>query len=287
MLVDKVRPLLTAGLPLLCLVSTAASGQSTTDQDRAFAVYECAGALTYGEGIGKKYQISSQSILAEFEALANARKIQKDPVDAAVRRHWFQQTKGQGPGAMNQHILSLARDCEKKYLKILGKPAVSQKRKPGTYNTTDLRYHISQTGDYAAVADYIVHKYPRGKNHFSQIAEGEYLGEIIAKIGRKGVKKFSDAAVVGIVKQHYWQYNPPASLIIDAEYRRRLQVKKYNEAQAQQWARRAQQAREQRAQAGVYASPSIGKARTVFQTCTRTTYSGYGGGSTLECKTHN
>lgn len=287
MLASKVWPLLIAGLPILILVSTAASGQSTTDRDRAFAVYECAGALTYGEGLGKKYQISSQAILAEFEAFAKTYGVQKKPIDAAVRRNWFQQTKGQGSGAMNQHILSLASDCEKKYLKTLGKPAVSQKRKPGTYNTADLRYHISRTGDYAAVADYIVHKYPRGRNHFSQIAEGEYLGEIIAKIGRKGVKKFSDAAVVGIVKQHYWQYNPPASSIIDAEYRRRLKVKKYNEAKAQQWARRARQAREQRSRNGVYASPSIGKARTIFQTCTRTTYSGYGGGTALKCKTHN
>lgn len=253
--------------------------------EKAIDIYECAGALSYGETAAERYRVSSEALWKDFERLENSSSVKSDASDLAVRKRWVRAARGKGPGSMHKHILSVARACEKQYApKVISDPPVA--RKPGQYTQADLRYHIQQTGDYAAVADYIVHKYPGGKPLFSELPEGEFLGEFIRKIGAKGVRKFSDSAILGITRQHYWQYNPPATLIISAEYRKRLRARKYSQVQANNWARREQQARTARAQSGVYASPSIGRARTVFQTCTVTTVSGYGGGRVTKCKTY-
>ncbi|MEH6759108.1 MAG: hypothetical protein V7676_16585 [Parasphingorhabdus sp.] len=294
---------MTNKVPLLCLavlaafsIPAVASAQTANPQDRIDSIYECAQAIEVGEKEGNSYDVSSKFAWGYFDRILTGSGASENTAKANVTKQWLDYKASNGDRALLDHVLEAAGECETVLYEISssdsdnsGSPvataAAAATQAPRSYSVADLRYHVQETGDYASVADYIVERYPYGKKLIDEIPEGNLLGELVVEAGAKGVTRFSDAAVVALANQYYWQYNPPATRIIFAEYQRRLRVRKYTENEGKQWAARA--AKERAAQAASAASGSSSEQRTPrqkFKTCTTTTYSGVGGGTAISCK---
>ncbi|WP_339827694.1 hypothetical protein [uncultured Parasphingorhabdus sp.] len=298
---------LTNIVPLSCLaglaalsIPAAASAQTAHAQDRVDSIYECAQAIQVGEEQGNSYDVSSTFARGYLDRVLGQGGASKSTAKTNVTRQWLDYKAKNGERALLDHVLEAADECEAVLYEIAADDSYNSRgsvvavaaaaaapaaEAPDSYSVADLRYHVQETGDYAAVADYIVERYPYGKKLMEEIPEGNLLGELVVETGAKGVTRFSDAAVVALANQYYWQYNPPATRIIFAEYQRRLRVRKYTENEGKQWAARA--AKDRAAQAASAASGSSSGQRTPrqkFKTCTTTTYSGVGGGTAISCK---
>ena len=102
--------------------------------------------------------------------------------------------------------------------------------------------------------------------------------------GASGLRRWSDEAIYAIANKHYWQYNPPATRLVDAEYRRRMRMMRQTQSEAQRWAQRAaddRAAQTRRANApyvGSLGSRSSSRPKPGSGVVVCTTYKGTGGG---------
>lgn len=256
----------------VALISAAPVVSVAQESDGAEYLFECGVALHVSETKGIKLPITSKFANDHFVKETGGSEEVQERADAEVRRIWKQIRKEKGQAGLEAYVLGTARDCSDLYQELAARkagtykpgapnaatrqasaqaPQQTRQQAPqqasapmqlnslGTLSAASLRAHVAQTGDYAAVADYLVYHYPYGKDLFKPNADGDYLGEIIAQIGAKGVRSFSDEAIYAIAYKHYWQYNPPASRIIDAEYTRRMRAKRQSVDEGRRWAERA------------------------------------------------
>ncbi|RJX67871.1 hypothetical protein D6858_07860 [Tsuneonella suprasediminis] len=275
---------------IICAVPAVPVAQ---ESDGAEYLFECGAALNVSESKGIKLPISSKFATDHFVKETGGSEEVQERADAEVRRTWTRIRKEKGQAGLEAYVLGTARDCSDLYQELAARkagtykpgarnaatrqasaqaPQQAPKQAPkqasapmqlnslGTLSAASLRAHVAKTGDYAAVADYLVYHYPYGKDLFKPNEDGDYLGEIIAQIGAKGVRSFSDEAIYAIAYKHYWQYNPPASRIIEAEYTRRLRAKRQSVDEGRRWAERAAADRAQKArQANARPVGSIGR----------------------------
>lgn len=253
--------------------------QAAASQDSIDSIYECARALEVGEAGNKTYDFGSKRAWDYFDKrLANSNATEA-LAKANITKLWEDYQAKNGQDELVAYAWATAKECDVAlaYAEQDSMIAVAAEP-PKALTARDLRYHLQQTGDYSIVADYIVGRYPYGKKLMEEIPEGNLLGELVVETGAKGVMKFSDDAVYAMANQYYWQYNPPATRIIFAEYQRRLRVRKYNENEGKRWAERAAQDRAQQA-AKSYA-PSSSGSRAVSRKGSCTTVTDHAGGGT-------
>lgn len=275
----------TLGASLMFAAGVPAAMASTEDAE---LIYECALALDFAAKKGVNLPVTGGRAMAQFgEVTGN---------DAALRQHaaqaidavWADYRKKNGRSGLDQYILGVAQDCSALYTELAEKESASvegQLNGLGTLSAASLRAFANRTGDYAAVADYLVYHYPYGKDLFKENADGDYLGQMIVELGASGLRRLSDEAVFAIANKYYWQYNPPATRLVFAEYQRRMRIMKFNESQAQQWAQRAADDRANQArQANAKPVGSLGSGEKYrprqgsgFVVCT--THRGTGGGT--------
>lgn len=261
----------------VALAVLAAPASAEAVEDDADEIWECAAAIGVAEGMGVKLPVTSEYVIDDFVRITKGSAAAENSADAEVRRFWTDIREKRGQGGLQDHVLETARDCADLYVQAAtlkqqprrqqqaSAPQVHDMNSLGTLSAAALRAYAEQTGDAGAVADYLVYHYPYGKDLFKPNEDGDYLGELIASVGANGVKKFSDEAIYAIAYKHYWQYNPPASRIVDAEYRRRLRAQRQTVEEGQRWAQRAAEDRARRArEANAKPVGSLGKSCEVI-----------------------
>ncbi len=155
---------------------------------------------------------------------------------------------GKRRGAAEDYIVDLARECEDLTIQREANRIEAERAEAASRPITvaDLRAHFEANRNLPVIVDYILDRYPGGKPLMGDpIPEGEFLAELLLKVGEQGVKALSDSALVTIVNRPFWQYNPPASRLAQAEYSRRLRARKYSQAEARKWAKRVEDERRQ------------------------------------------
>lgn len=278
-----------AALAVLVAPLPAAAAEDDADE-----IWECGAAIGVAEGMGIKLPVTSQFVIDHFVRITKGSIAAEDSADAEVRRYWTDIREKRGQGGLQDHVLETAGDCADLYVQAAAlkqqprrqqqaaAPQAQDLNSLGTLSAAALRAYAEQTGDAGAVADYLVYHYPYGKDLFKPNEDGDYLGELIASIGANGVKKFSDEAIYAIAYKHYWQYNPPASRIVDAEYRRRLRVQRQTVEEGQRWAQRAAEDRARRArEANAKPVGSLGKSCEVIY---RPAEPGIAGSRVVKCR---
>ncbi|NCP17554.1 MAG: hypothetical protein GW855_00115 [Erythrobacter sp.] len=272
------------GTSLAVLLSAAPARASTDDAE---LIYECGLAMEFASKKGANLPVSANRAMSHFgEVTGNDPKLRKQ-ADQAIRAIWDEQKKRDGRKAFNRYLLSVAQDCSDFYVELAEREAAEvegQLNSRGTLSAAALRSYATRTGDSGEVANYLVYYYPYGKDLFQPNDDGDLLGQLIVEAGAAGLRRWSEEAIYAIANRHYWQYNPPATRLVFAEYQRRSRMKRQTEAEAQRWAQRAaddraEQAR--RANAPYVGSLGTGKPYTPkpgsgVVVCT--TYKGTGGG---------
>ena len=286
---------ITLHLPFCAAMAVVAAPISAEAvEDDADEIWECAAAIGVAEDMGVKLPVSSELVIDDFVRITRGSLAAEDSADAEVRRYWTAIREQRGQSGLQDHVLETARDCADLYVQAAtlkqqsggqqqtASTQVQDLNSLGTLSAASLRAYAEQTGDAGAVADYLVYHYPYGKDLFKPNEDGDYLGELIASIGAAGVKKFSDEAIYAIAYKHYWQYNPPASRIVDAEYRRRLRVQRQTVEEGQRWAQRAAEDRARRArEANAKPVGSLGKSCEVIY---RPAEPGIAGSRVVKCR---
>jgi len=246
-----VYRLLTSFVLTSSMIAIAAPARAS---DEAELMYECSVALEYSAKKGERQPISSDVPQARFDALTRNDSPRLKKAKADVEAVWSAVRKRTGGDGFHDYVLGVAKDCADYFSSSAVAKKTSPRSEPqlsanSTMSASALRAHVERTGDFAAVAYYLVYHYPRGKDLFQDNADGDYLGQIIVEVGAAGLRRFSDEAIYTIANKHYWQYNPPATRLVWAEYQRRLRVKRQTENAAQQWAKRAADDRAEQARA--------------------------------------
>lgn len=294
----SARPALALGLAtMLAMPPVSANAQEAELTDDELT-YECAMALEFAAKKQVRLPVSAENVKARFSKATGNDPAVRQRAEKAVAATWRGLQKDNGSGGLSRYILAIAQDCSDQYNPTAAPrtaaappaaapPAAAREGEMnalGTLSAASLRAYAQRTGDYGAVADYLVYHYPYGKDLFKDNADGDLLSKIIVEQGAAGLRKWSDEAVYAIANKFYWQYNPPATRLIFAEYQRRMRVMRQTEAEAQRWAQRAAddraaQARQANARpvgslgSGRSSSPSRGSG---VYSCT--TYKGTGGG---------
>ena len=272
-----------ASLALLLAVPPARA-----DSEDAELIYECALALDFAANKGASLAVPAGRAMAHFgEVTGNDPKLRKQ-AEQAIDATWRDYREKNGRKALDRYVLSVAQDCSDLYRELAEREAADvegQLNPQGTLTAAALRSYATRTGDYGEVANYLVYYYPYGKDLFQPNEDGDLLGQLIVEVGAAGLRRWSDEAIYAIATKHYWQYNPPATRLVFAEYQRRMRVKRQSEAEAQRWAQRAADDRAQKArQANAPYVGSLGtgkpyrpKQGSGVVVCT--TYKGTGGGT--------
>ncbi len=246
----RMRFLPLLALPVLSL-SSHAFAQASEDQQQAVLIYECGKALVWAEAYSsQKLSVSSDEVWNHFDAFAATHSVSEAKAKIALDDYWQAVFDEDGQDELVHLIMTTASRCEEEYLDRRTSQTVTaaaEQVAPVEYTVAQLQAHIDETGDYASVADYIVYHLPNGKDPFGDSPEGELLGRMVMDAGPKGLIRFSDASILAMVEAQYWQYNPPASRLVDAEYRRRLRVRNYSQAQGRSWGERAARDRAEQA----------------------------------------
>ncbi|QDH32991.1 hypothetical protein [Porphyrobacter sp. YT40] len=238
---------LSAALATPMLATTVAATEASTDDPEL--VYECWAALDFASQRGKAPGVVPNTARAQFDALTRNDPATGKAARQAIDKVWADYRKQNGKAMLERYILGVAQDCAALYGAKPQTATSEQELGPlGTLSAGALRAYVQRTGDAGAVADYLVYHYPYGKDTFKPNADGDYLGELIVAAGAKGLRAWSDEAVYAIANKYYWQYNPPATRLIFAEYQRRMRAARQSEEQARaraeaEAARRAQMAR--------------------------------------------
>lgn len=233
--------------------------------------------------LGMSWQTDVDDIIADFDRRLAKSSYTEPQVKEALRARaafW----KGElNADDYTDWAIDVANTCDDIYVELQSRPA-QPSGEPRVIDASYLRAHLEQNGDFRAVSDYIVYTFPDGSDPFTENPMGELLGEMVVTAGAKGMLTFSDAAILAMVENHYWKYNPPATRIVDAEYRRRLRVMRMTSQQASDWARRA--AKDRAEQARRADAPWVGSiggstrsTSSSKKPCRWTTYSGTGGGT--------
>lgn len=290
MIAPRIRRTLGVGASL-ALMLAAAPAQANSEV--AELTYECAQAFDFAAKKGLRLSASSQVAMAEFEAVTNDDTNLRQQAVAAVTAVWDDYLAANGRTSLDRYILGVAQDCADYYVgKAAQQQASAQQADPregelntlGTLSVGALTAYFERTGDAPAVADYLVYHYPYGKDLFKPNEDGEFLSQLIVQAGKDGLRRWSDEPVFAIANKFYWQYNPPATRLVFAEYQRRMRQMRLNEAQAKQWAQRAADDRAQ--QARMANAKPVGSLGNGNRSATRgtgivvcTTYKGYAGGT--------
>jgi hypothetical protein len=195
--------------------------------------------------------------------------------------------KSDGRPALERYVLSVAQDCSDLYVELAERDAAAvegELNSLGTLSAAALRSYATRTGDLGEIANYLVYNYPYGKDLFKPNEDGDLLGQLVVEAGASGLRRWSDEAIYAIANKHYWQYNPPATRLVDAEYRRRMRMMRQTQSEAQRWAQRAaddRAAQARRANApyvGSLGSGSSSRPKPGSGVVVCTTYKGTGGG---------
>lgn len=253
MMRPRIRRILGLAAPFAMLLAAA---PLQANSDVAELTYECAQAFDFAAKKGVRLSVTSQVAMAEFDAVTARDSSLRQPAIAAVTAVWDDYLEENGRKSLDRYILGVAQDCADYYGdKAAQQQASAQQADPregelntlGTLSVGALTAFVQRTGDAPAVADYLVYHYPYGKDLFKPNEDGEFLSQLIVQAGKDGLRRWSDEAVFAIANKFYWQYNPPATRLIFAEYQRRMRQMRMNEAQAEQWAQRAADDRAQQA----------------------------------------
>lgn len=284
--------LLGASLAVLLAAPPAhASGQVAEDVD---GIWECAVAIAIVEDLGQTLAVSSSYVLDDFHAITEDSEALEESADAALRRYWTGLAAQRGQAWLEAYVIETAEDCANLYQQANAtqqqaagpaQPAVEQQlNAAGTLSAAALRSYATRTGDLGEVANYLVYHYPYGKDLFQPNEDGDLLGQLIVEAGEAGLRRWSDEAIYAIANAHYWQYNPPATRLVFAEYRRRMRMMRQSESEAQRWAQRAADDRAEKARqanASYVGSLGTGKAykpKPGSGVVVCTTHKGTGGG---------
>jgi len=265
-----------------------AAPPARADTEDAELIYECALALDFAADKGASLPVPAGRAMAHFgEVTGNDPKLRKQ-AEQAIDATWRDYREKNGRKALDRYVLSVAQDCSDLYRELEEREAADvegQLNAQGTLTAAALRSYATRTGDYGEVANYLVYYYPYGKDLFQPNEDGDLLGQLIVEAGAAGLRRWSDEAIYAIATKHYWQYNPPATRLVFAEYQRRMRVKRQSEAEAQRWAQRAADDRAQKARqanAPYVGSLGTGKPYSPKQgsgVVVCTTYKGMGGGT--------
>lgn len=249
-----LRSFIVCGVALLMIHPECAEANDIA-QRATNDIYECGQAMDWGKQMaGQRYQIDSKVVWDHLDSEIRSKGTHIGDAADAVKVMWKKKRAKDGASNLRSYILAKASACDKQYASIAsakaslasnasGQPTLAGSKR---LNAPALKYYLQQTEDYTGVADYIVALMPNGKNLMGDSPEGDLLGEMIAERGAKGAKVFSDAVIVATLNRRYWQYNPPASIIVENEYRRRMRALKYSQDQARRMVQREEEERLER-----------------------------------------
>ena len=268
-----------------CLLVAAAPLRANTED--AELIYECGLAMQFAEKEDIQLPVSSNRAMGHFAEVTRNDPNLRNEADRQVRAVWDGMRKSDGRPALERYVLSVAQDCSDLYVELAERDAAAvegELNSLGTLSAAALRSYATRTGDLGEIANYLVYNYPYGKDLFKPNEDGDLLGQLVVEAGASGLRRWSDEAIYAIANKHYWQYNPPATRLVDAEYRRRMRMMRQTQSEAQRWAQRA--ADDRAAQARRANAPyvgSIGRGSSSRPTpgsgvVVCTTYKGTGGG---------
>ena len=272
------------GASLAVLLSVTPARASTDDAE---LIYECGLAIDFAAKKGVKLPVSAGRAMSHFGDVTGNDPDLRNQADRKIRAIWDAYGKRDGRKALDRYILSVAQDCSDLYVELAEREAAEvegQLNGAGTLSAAALRSYATRTGDYGEVANYLVYYYPYGKDLFQPNEDGDLLGQLIVEAGAAGLRRWSDEAIYAIANGHYWQYNPPATRLVFAEYQRRMRMMRQTESEAQRWAQRAADDRAKKArQANASYVGSLGtgrpyKPKPSSGVVVCTTYKGTGGG---------
>ena len=268
-----------------CLLVAAAPLRANTED--AELIYECGLAMQFAEKEDIQLPVSSNRAMGHFAEVTRNDPNLRNEADRQVRAVWDGMRKSDGRPALERYVLSVAQDCSDLYVELAERDAAAvegELNSLGTLSAAALRSYATRTGDLGEIANYLVYNYPYGKDLFKPNEDGDLLGQLVVEAGASGLRRWSDEAIYAIANKHYWQYNPPATRLVDAEYRRRMRMMRQTQSEAQRWAQRA--ADDRAAQARRANAPyvgSIGRGSSSRPTpgsgvVVCTTHKGIGGG---------
>jgi hypothetical protein len=272
------------GTAVSMLVSAAPLHANTEDAE---LIYECGLAMQFAEKKDVQLTIPANRAMGHFAEVTRNDPNLRNEADRQIRAVWDGMRKSDGRPALERYILSVAQDCSDLYVELAERDAAAvegELNSLGTLSAAALRSYATRTGDLGEIANYLVYNYPYGKDLFKPNEDGDLLGQLVVEAGASGLRRWSDEAIYAIANKHYWQYNPPATRLVDAEYRRRMRMMRQTQSEAQRWAQRA--ADDRAAQARRANAPyvgSIGRGSSSRPTpgsgvVVCTTHKGIGGG---------
>ena len=268
-----------------CLLVAAAPLRANTED--AELIYECGLAMQFAEKEDIQLPVSSNRAMGHFAEVTRNDPNLRNEADRQVRAVWDGMRKSDGRPALERYVLSVAQDCSDLYVELAERDAAAvegELNSLGTLSAAALRSYATRTGDLGEIANYLVYNYPYGKDLFKPNEDGDLLGQLVVEAGASGLRRWSDEAIYAIANKHYWQYNPPATRLVDAEYRRRMRMMRQTQSEAQRWAQRAaddRAAQARRANApyvGSLGSGSSSRPKSGSGVVVCTTYKGTGGG---------
>ena len=269
----------------VCVLVSATPLRANTDD--AELIYESWRAMEFAAQKGLQLPVPASRAMNHFADVTRNDPSLRKEADRQIRTVWDEFRKSDGRPALERYILSVAQDCSDLYIELAEREAAGvegQLNSLGTLSAAALRSYATRTGDLGEVANYLIYNYPYGKDLFKPNEDGDLLGQLIVEAGASGLRRWSDEAIYAIANKHYWQYNPPATRLIDAEYRRRMRMMRQTQSEAQRWAQRA--ADDRAAQARQANAPYVGSLGGGSSTRPKpgsgvvvcTTYKGTGGG---------
>lgn len=227
--------------------NTAATAQQASDsQMMANDHFACASVMEYAVQNGRRLPVDSSIVWQLLDRVLAKGGTSEQAALEYTKAEWqafgYQrdaEIEAQ-PAKFYTYVMGMADECADIYGILVEREA----SKPRELGVTDFDYHMKTTSNPGPIFDYVISRYPGGKSLMGEkIPEGEYLGELVVQIGKQGIMRLSDQVLLAMNNRTYWQYNPPATRIVSAEYQRRLRVRKYDNREAAKWARRAQEDR--------------------------------------------
>ncbi|WP_306094850.1 hypothetical protein [Qipengyuania flava] len=272
------------GTAVSMVVAAAPLRANTNDAE---LIYECGLAMQFAEKKDVQLTVPANRAMGHFAEVTRNDPNLRNEADRQIRAVWDGMRKSDGRPALERYILSVAQDCSDLYVELAERDAAAvegELNSLGTLSAAALRSYATRTGDLGEIANYLVYNYPYGKDLFKPNEDGDLLGQLVVEAGASGLRRWSDEAIYAIANKHYWQYNPPATRLVDAEYRRRMRMMRQTQSEAQRWAERA--ADDRAAQARRANAPyvgSIGRGSSSRPTpgsgiVVCTTHKGIGGG---------
>lgn len=298
-------PFAVRGIALIALMSAhGASAQDLSDADLEQLGrdhYTCAVTMAYAIEFGNQLEITEAEALAGLDSVIATGRVNEDFVTTDVNEE-LEEQYGYVPLAElddqpEEFLIFAWRDaerCVEAYKQIRTAAGRSTENpSPSSANSTGsgqgreidvnfLRSHYEQNRNARLIVDYITGRYPSGKRLMGDpVPEMEYLGEFVVAVSDQAMRSLSDAALLTMVNNQYWQYNPPASRKVMAEYRRRLRVQRYNDREAKLWADRIE--RERRSELATMANRMAERWGTSIK-CTNVAPQGVNGSSYTSCR---